>query len=249
MSVTSEEKLITKLENTAYREAYVREHVKTSVPLQIRHLREQRELTQAELAEQATTTQTVISRLEDPNYGNLTLNSLLRIAAALDIGLLVKFVPFSRLLAEFQDLSPQALSVESFTEELSTLKAWAVRAKDTTLQPRSENRIIELVASHYPTPACSVAGVDQWGEIQAYQFPYQFPTLVATTRNATINIASGQVAASGAICVSDDNDQGKISIGSTYPAAIASHYDVPHRGTLGLFDLRQEGIRYGRSAS
>jgi transcriptional regulator with XRE-family HTH domain len=126
MSAVSKGKLISKLENNkAYREAYVCEHIKTSVPIQIRHLREERTLTQAQLAAMAKTTQTVISRLEDPNYGNLTLNSLLKIAAALDIALLVKFAPFSRMLLEFQDLSPTALSVKAFTDELSLLKAWA----------------------------------------------------------------------------------------------------------------------------
>ena len=50
MSVTSKEKVIAKLENNkAYRDAYVAEHVKTSVPLQIYHLREARELTQHSL--------------------------------------------------------------------------------------------------------------------------------------------------------------------------------------------------------
>ena len=76
MSVTSKTRLLSKLKNSKpYREAYVNEHVKTSLPLQIHHLREQRELTQTQLAELARTTQTVISRLEDPNYGNLSLDS------------------------------------------------------------------------------------------------------------------------------------------------------------------------------
>jgi transcriptional regulator with XRE-family HTH domain len=131
VSVASEKKRIAKLaDNKAYRDAYVTEHVKTSVPLQIRHLREEHTLTQTQLAEKAQTTQTVISRLEDPNYGNLTLNSLLKIAAAFDIGLLVKFVPFSRLLLEFQDLSPKTLSVQSFIEELSRLKELAMERDD-----------------------------------------------------------------------------------------------------------------------
>jgi transcriptional regulator with XRE-family HTH domain len=116
--MTSREKRLAKLKNNkTYRDAYVAEHIKTSVPLQIRHLREKHALTQAQLADKAKTTQTVIARLEDPNYGNLTLNSLLKIASAFDIGLLVKFVPFSQLVLELQDLSPKALSVKSFLEE------------------------------------------------------------------------------------------------------------------------------------
>lgn len=137
MSVSSKEKLLAKLtHNKAYRNAYVAEHVKTSVPLQIHHIREECDLTQAELAEKAKTTQTVISRLEDPNYGNLTLNSLLKIASALDIALLVKFVPFSRLLAEFDDLSPRAFSVQSFDNERATLQAWAAIPKKKRRSPK-----------------------------------------------------------------------------------------------------------------
>jgi transcriptional regulator with XRE-family HTH domain len=125
MSVASKSRLLAKLKNKAYRAAFVIEHVKTSVPLQIHALREQFGWTQGQLAERAKTTQTVISRLEDPNYGNLSLNSLLKLASAFDIGLLVKFVPFSRLLNEFKDLSPQALFAKPFIEELPNLEAWA----------------------------------------------------------------------------------------------------------------------------
>ena len=37
----------------------------------------------------------------------------------------MKFVPFSRLLIEFQNLSPAALSVPSFTDEISALEEYA----------------------------------------------------------------------------------------------------------------------------
>ena len=125
VSVTSKKRLLAKLKNKAYRDAYAAEHVKTTTPLQIRTLREQRDWTQGKLAAEAKTTQTAISRTEDPNYGNLTLNNLLKIAAALDVGLVVKLVPFSRLVKEFEDLSPRAMSAAPFMEELSVLEAWA----------------------------------------------------------------------------------------------------------------------------
>jgi transcriptional regulator with XRE-family HTH domain len=125
MRVTSRKRLLAKLKNKAYRDAYTIEHVKTTTPLQIRTVRGQHEWTQGKLAAEAKTTQTAISRTEDPNYGNLTLNNLLKIAAALDVGLLVKLVPFSRLVKEFEDLSPEAMAAPSFMEELSVLEAWA----------------------------------------------------------------------------------------------------------------------------
>jgi transcriptional regulator with XRE-family HTH domain len=132
VSVTSRKRLLAKLKNKAYRDAYTAEHVKTTTPLQIRTVREQHEWTQGELAAEAKTTQTAISRTEDPNYGNLTLNNLLKIAAALDVGLLVKLVPFSRLVSEYEDLAPESLSTLSFMEELSTLEVWAEGTQETT---------------------------------------------------------------------------------------------------------------------
>ena len=125
MSFGSKKRLVEELKNKKFRDAYVAEHVKTSVPIQIYILREQRHWNQTQLAERAKTTQTVISRLEDPDYGRLSISSLLKLAYAFDVALLVKFVPFTRLFEEFEDTSPEALSAKSFTEELAAITAWA----------------------------------------------------------------------------------------------------------------------------
>ena len=50
-------------------------------------------MTQAELAKLVGTTQSVISRLEDADYQGHSLSMLVRIAAALHLGLDVRFVP------------------------------------------------------------------------------------------------------------------------------------------------------------
>jgi transcriptional regulator with XRE-family HTH domain len=42
--------------------------------------------------------QQALSRLENPYYGKATLSTLKKIAAGCDVGLLVEFVPFSRLV-------------------------------------------------------------------------------------------------------------------------------------------------------
>lgn len=72
--------------------------------------------------------QNAISRLENPYYGKATLTTLKRLAAAYDVGLLVEFVPFSRLIdrvsgTPFVDygLSPDTMSVPSFDEEVPAL--------------------------------------------------------------------------------------------------------------------------------
>jgi transcriptional regulator with XRE-family HTH domain len=134
MSVVSLKKILRKLRNKEYRDAYAVEHVQTSLPFQIRALRERREWTQARLASEAGTTQTAISRIEDPDYGKLSLNTLYKLASAFDVALLVKFVPFSRLLDEFKDVSVETLAAESFTDELPKLEERAVKPLSTTVE-------------------------------------------------------------------------------------------------------------------
>jgi transcriptional regulator with XRE-family HTH domain len=130
VSLRSRTSLVAKLlKNKPYRDAYVVEHVRNGVPFQIRSMRDQREWTQARLGQEAKKPQNVISRLEDPNYGKLTIQTLLEIASAFDTALIVKFVPFSRLLKEFEDVSPAELSVKSILdkEEVAALEDWAAK--------------------------------------------------------------------------------------------------------------------------
>lgn len=141
MSLSSRTRIIRRLlGEKAYRDAYVLEHIKNGVAFQIRTNREDRNWTQGKLGEVAGKPRNVISRLEDPNYGKLTLATLLEIASAFDVGLLVKFVPFSRLVKEYDDVSPEALSALSVADkkEIVALNAWAIedaamlQSEDTT---------------------------------------------------------------------------------------------------------------------
>jgi transcriptional regulator with XRE-family HTH domain len=98
-----------------YRESWAAAIVKRMIPLQIRVLRKEREWSQADLAKESQLTQGVISRAEDPNYGNLSINTLVRIAAGFDCAFIVRFVPFSELGRWYtQAESEKALSVASF---------------------------------------------------------------------------------------------------------------------------------------
>ena len=125
MSFGSKKRLVEELTKKQFRDAYVAEHVKTSVPIQIYLLREQRQWTHSQLAERAHTTPTVIARLEDPDDGRLSLSRLLQLASAFDVALLVKFVPFTRLFDACEETSPATLSAPSFMEEWPDIAAWA----------------------------------------------------------------------------------------------------------------------------
>src|SRR6266508_4112760 len=128
------------LKSKEYRDAYVLEHIKKGVAFQIRTLREDRDWTQGDLGDAMGKPRNVISRIEDPNYGKTTLTTLREVAAAFDVGLLVKFVPFSRLVREYEDVSPARLSARSITsaEEVAALSEWAKQERvDASLSKAS----------------------------------------------------------------------------------------------------------------
>lgn len=110
-------RLIEKLRNKEYRDAFVIEIIDTGVPFQIYALREQRKWTQKELGTYTGMAQETISRLEDPNYSKLTLKTLKRLASAFDVALMVRFVPFSELVELELNLTGGSLEVLSFEKE------------------------------------------------------------------------------------------------------------------------------------
>lgn len=128
------------LESKDYREAFVDENIKNAVAFQVNAMRERRGWTQSELGRRANKPQNVISRIEDPNYGKVTIRTLLDIAAAFDVALLVKFVSFGDLLAQMRHLSPQTLAVPSFDEERQSRMSRPSSFAELTA-PRFQNAI------------------------------------------------------------------------------------------------------------
>ncbi|MFZ2162504.1 MAG: helix-turn-helix transcriptional regulator [Sideroxyarcus sp.] len=113
-----------RLKSKGFRDAYVKATIEQGIAYQIRALRTQRGLSQKELAlKLGKTQQSAIARLEDPSYGKFSLSTLEELSAAFDVALLVKFVPYSRLLEETDDLSPAAISAESFEVEYPKIEA------------------------------------------------------------------------------------------------------------------------------
>jgi transcriptional regulator with XRE-family HTH domain len=115
------------IDNKAYRDAYVVEHVRNGLAFQLRGMRDDLGWSQAKMGQEVGKPQNVISRLEDPNYGRPNLQTLLEIASGLGVGLLVRFVPFSRLVREFEDVSPAELAAASISDEAEAraLQEWA----------------------------------------------------------------------------------------------------------------------------
>jgi len=106
------------------RALFVASHVDKGIAYQIRAIRDRQGLSQEDLGEMVGMNQNAISRLESPVKGRPTVTTLKRLARALDVGLVVAFVPFGEMAKLVsgtpfvqEGLSTEYLSVPSFDEE------------------------------------------------------------------------------------------------------------------------------------
>jgi transcriptional regulator with XRE-family HTH domain len=100
------------------REAYIRSKVSTNLASQIRALRRRGELTQEGLAEVSGMKQSRISEMERPG-SRLTIETLVRLAAALKIGLTVRFGSFSEMLKWENGFSQDEFDVVDIDDDLA----------------------------------------------------------------------------------------------------------------------------------
>jgi transcriptional regulator with XRE-family HTH domain len=127
---TAKKDLLENCKDPEYREAFNLENVYATICAQIRALREQRNMSQSKLGREAKMAQERISILEDPNAETKpSLNTLLRLASAFDVGLDVRFVPFSTVLDNSINTDPKLLEVPSFNEELAPVPEKATKGR------------------------------------------------------------------------------------------------------------------------
>jgi len=108
---------IEKLKDKAYRTAFVKAQIQTGIAYQIGALREKRGWTQGELGRRAGMAQGRISRLEDPSYGKVNVETLRRLAEAFDVGLVLRFSSFGEMVDWSENLSTEALAPPSFEQD------------------------------------------------------------------------------------------------------------------------------------
>src|SRR5688572_26999585 len=117
------------LNDKAYSESFVAAEIATTIPFQIRAMRKERHWTQKDLADKTGQFQKVISDFENPDIGPKSVDSLLRIAAAFDVGLIVRFAPFSELVDWSVNFSKKAHFVPT-------------RAADRKLRSQQRGRLV-----------------------------------------------------------------------------------------------------------
>ena len=143
MATNKRQQLLNSLENEEYRREYAAD-VGTGLAFQIHLLREKRKWTQEDLATRMGKRQETISQWENPTYGRYTLNTLKELAAAFDVALTVRFIPFSELVDWSVNLDPERLAPKSFEEER--------RAEKETVSRMSTSDVVSLVHSETRVP-------------------------------------------------------------------------------------------------
>lgn len=122
-TATIKRDLLNSMRDREFRAAFNLENVYTTICFQLRALREQRGMSQGAFGRNVRMAQERISILEDPNAETKpTLNTLLRLADGLDVGLEVRFVPFSKVLDRGTDTDMRELQVDSFETELPLIE-------------------------------------------------------------------------------------------------------------------------------
>jgi transcriptional regulator with XRE-family HTH domain len=135
--------LLEKFTDKEYRDNFVQEYIFSRIPLKIKSMRDAREISQQQLGQMAGIAQPWVSKLEDPNYGRLTLSTLLKIASAFDVALHVDFVPFSEILNRSSSLSEDAFAVASYAND-SDLAPIPAHGKDKSM-PEGEKPNVRKV--------------------------------------------------------------------------------------------------------
>ena len=106
--------------------------ISQTVATQIRVLRQNRDMSQKDLANAMQTSQNAISRLESPRYGKPNISTLRKIAAFFDVGLVVRFAPFSEIADWTSTLSEKSLNVPSFQDDPGFIERKGPRSENMT---------------------------------------------------------------------------------------------------------------------
>lgn len=127
--VTTKATLIKKLRKSKnYRKAFVDAEISIGIPFQIRALREQRGWSQNDLAKAASFKQPRICSMEQAGYGAFTLSTLKALAAAFDVGLVVRFAPFGEMVEWADTFSADTFGVPSAETDPQLASTYEARA-------------------------------------------------------------------------------------------------------------------------
>lgn len=104
----------TEWQDAEYRQAAMEGTIANMIAWQVRINREERGMTQKNLAALMGTRQSAISRLEDPEGGDVLVSTLVKAAHAFDCALVVRLVEYAEFAATTHDVRPERLFAAGF---------------------------------------------------------------------------------------------------------------------------------------
>jgi transcriptional regulator with XRE-family HTH domain len=107
-----------KFERKEYRDGYLETTVRAGIAYQIQALRAKDGLSQSEFAELTDKKQSTVSRLEDTEYGRVSVQTLLDIAKAVGVAVVVRFVDYPTFLGFAGKMSTPELQPDTIVESL-----------------------------------------------------------------------------------------------------------------------------------
>ena len=97
------------LQDPEFSEGYAESFLDTYVATQLKVLREQRDLTQREVAKCLGTSQGVVSRFEDADYASWNIRTLKKFARLFEVRLHISFETYGSLIGEMKEFSRKNL--------------------------------------------------------------------------------------------------------------------------------------------
>ena len=113
--------LMNELKNKQYREGYVGSQIGVNLPFQIRALRKARGLSQGRTCRTGKNGTASDLRNRETRGAQPQSRDLAAVAAGLDAGLQVRFVPFGELVDWAEAFDPDNFQVQSFVDEVAAL--------------------------------------------------------------------------------------------------------------------------------
>jgi transcriptional regulator with XRE-family HTH domain len=163
-SMSDRSKLIDRLiAERDFRAAYIRSKLDVLIPSQLRGLRRHEEVTQPQLAELADMKQSRISAMETPGLVNYNQETLVRMAATFGVGLVVKFVSFSEMLAWENDFSQDTFQVPKVQDDIEFLhpERVVVRRRPRRIHKSRRARSMSTQINQIPVGGNPYSGVTQ----------------------------------------------------------------------------------------
>jgi transcriptional regulator with XRE-family HTH domain len=151
--------LVTEFADKEYAHAYMEEFSNMAIAAQIKVLREQRGLTQEQLAKAANMRQERICALESIDYDAWTIKTLRKLSKAFDLTVKISFEKFSSSILDVSKINSETLNRTSREEDLKEFYCKEFSSKETfwSSQPvmtsRPKNYMQQYSMQQYDMPA------------------------------------------------------------------------------------------------